>query len=86
MTYRIAYTPQVLKQLKKLDRQTVRRVKEFFDRLDRSNPRSLGKALVGQDFWRYRIGDHRILVSIQDDVLTVLVVKVAHRREVYKER
>ncbi len=49
------------------------------------DPRRFGKALSGdlKGLWRYRIGDTRIIASIQDQTVTVLVLRVAHRREVY---
>lgn len=51
------------------------------------HPRSIGEALKGQDlgkFWRYRVGDYRVICDIEDDRLVVLVVKVGHRREIYR--
>lgn len=49
-------------------------------------PRSIGKALTGQlgDLWCYRVGDHRIICELQDNVLCVLVVKIGNRRDVYR--
>ncbi len=50
------------------------------------DPRELGKALKGPlgDLWRYRVGDYRILCDIQDGILTVLVLQIGNRREVYR--
>ncbi|WP_240607276.1 type II toxin-antitoxin system RelE family toxin [Cryobacterium aureum] len=48
------------------------------------NPRQLGKKLVNEEFWRYRVGDYRILTHIDDDQSVILIVEIAHRREVYK--
>ncbi|QYA64603.1 hypothetical protein J5249_00477 [Campylobacter fetus subsp. fetus] len=50
------------------------------------NPRCEGKALVGNmlGLWRYRIGDYRVIAQIQDDKLVILVVKIAHRKDVYE--
>lgn len=82
--YRVEYTRKALKQIAALDRPVARRIERFFGQtLDLSNPRSRGRPLVGRDEWRYRIGDYRILAAIEDDRLLVLVVKVAHRRDVY---
>lgn len=52
----------------------------------RENPRSIGKALTGPlgGFWRYRVGNYRIICDIQNDALCVLVVEISHRREVYR--
>ena len=53
-----------------------------------SNPRASGKALTGSklgNFWRWRVGDYRIIApDIQDRTVTVLVVRIGHRREVYR--
>lgn len=85
MTYRIQLTPKALKQIGKLDKPVVRRIRLFLERIDRENPRLIGKALVGDaNLWRYRVGDYRILASIEDGELLVLVVDVEHRREVYR--
>lgn len=85
MTYQVRYTPNALKEIGKLDRTKVLRIRRFFgETLDLDNPRSRGRPLRGRDEWRYRVGDYRLLCHLQDDVLVVLVVKVAHRREVYR--
>lgn len=83
--YRVRYAPRALKEIDRLDRVQVARIRRFFEKtLDLDNPRSRGKSLVGRDEWRYRIGDYRVLCHIDDRRVTVLVVKVAHRREVYR--
>jgi mRNA interferase RelE/StbE len=51
------------------------------------NPRSIGEALKGTrlgDLWKYRVGDYRIFARIDDHSVTIVVVKVGHRREVYR--
>jgi mRNA interferase RelE/StbE len=86
VTYRIQVTPKALKQIARLDRTVRLRIERFLkETLDRENPRSHGRALVGESFWRYRIGDYRLLASIEDDVLVVLVVAAEHRRDVYRD-
>lgn len=83
--YRI--TERALKELRKFGPDASRRILDYLDdRIrDTDNPRQFGKALRGElgEFWRYRVGDYRILCKIEDDVLIVLVVKVGHRRDVY---
>ena len=87
MTYRVEFTERAKKDLKKLDKYTaslilgwVRKNLEGCE-----NPRLHGKGLVanrsGQ--WRYRIGDHRLIVEINDDKITILVLTIGHRRDVY---
>ena len=89
MAWQIEFTPEAEKQLGKTDRQSVKRIINFLrERIATAeDPRSLGKALKGvlREFWRYRVGDYRIMCRIEDDRLLVLVVRVAHRREVYRE-
>lgn len=87
MSYAIRVTPAAQKQIRKLDPQVARRIRHFLESTLQvlEDPRSIGKPLVDQDFWRYRIGDYRILVSIDDGELVVLVVALAHRREIYRD-
>lgn len=85
MTYLVRLTPRSVRQLGKLDRVTRLRIEKFLKvTLDRENPRAQGRALVSEPFWRYRVGDYRILASIDDDVVTILVVAVEHRRDIYR--
>ena len=87
MTYRVEFTERAKKDLKKLDKYTaslilgwVRKNLEGCE-----NPRLHGKGLVvnrsGQ--WRYRIGDYRLIAEINDDKITILVLTIGHRRDVY---
>ena len=87
--YKVRFTKNALKQLKKMDNSTaalitgwIRKNLEGCD-----NPRIKGKSLTanrgGQ--WRYRVGDYRILAEISDSEITILVVNVGHRRDVYDE-
>ena len=88
MAWAIEYAETAKKQLRKLDRFAARRIVDFMDeRVAASNdPRAIGKALKGPlgDLWRYRVGDFRVICDIQDGVLTVLVLQVGNRREVYR--
>lgn len=87
MNWTIEYDILVQKQIKKLDPQT--RIRSFLhERLVQlDNPRTIGEALQGSElgnYWRYRVGDYRILCDIQDNRLVVLVIEIGHRREVYR--
>lgn len=88
MVWIIEYTDTAKKQLKKLDKQTAKRILDYMDEriIESKNPRSAGKVLTGSlgGLWRYRVGDCRIICEIQDNALRVLVVKMGHRREVYR--
>lgn len=89
MSWRIEFAESVVKQLRKLDpalsRRLVRFLRERIASLD--DPRSLGAALRGDDlgrFWKYRVGDYRIIAEIVDREIRIVVVRIGHRREVYR--
>ena len=88
MAWKIEYADTALKQLKKLDKQTARRILDFMNEriADSTNPRSTGKALAGEmkGLWRYRSGDFRIICDIQDEILHVLVLQIGNRRDIYR--
>lgn len=89
MGWRIEFHPQAEKELSKLDRETARRILRFLrDRIAvLEDPRGLGEALRGPEagrFWKYRLGDYRLICDIQDQRLTILVVDIGHRRDVYR--
>ena len=82
--YRLAFKNSVAKDLRSIPNVDVQRILERFDELV-SNPRPLGsEKLSGQERYRVRQGDYRIIYEIDDGVLVVVVVKVGHRREVYR--
>lgn len=88
MAYEIEWTTAALRELRKLDRQTGRRVVLSVTALA-DDPRPPGsRALVGQPtgVMRIRIGDHRVIYQVEDTKVLVTVVRVAHRREVYRKR
>ena len=89
MAWIIKYTESSSKQLKKLDKQTALRVLDYMDERVAvlAEPRTLGKNLKGPkmgDYWRYRVGDIRIICNIVDGQMTVLVIEIGNRREVYR--
>lgn len=89
MAWQIKFDDASKKDLAKLDKQIAKRITEFLRErvavLD--DPRSIGEALKGSklgDLWKYRVGDYRIISSIEDGALRILVVKIGNRREVYR--
>ena len=86
--WKIEYEGRARKQLKKLDRTAAARIVRTLDEdLARvGDPRGFGEAMIGNwsGFWRYRIGDYRAIAKIEDAVVTVFIIEVAHRREVYR--
>lgn len=88
MGYRVRFSESAVRELKKLDRQTVRVIKNWVVKnlVDTEDPRLHGKALTGtlKGIWRYRVGDYRLFADIKDDIVTIFIFEVAHRREIYK--
>ena len=89
MVWRVQFKSRALNQLRLLDSVQRQRIQRYLNEriavLD--DPRQLGLALQGKSYkglWRYRVGDYRILAEIKDDVLTILVIEIGHRRDIYK--
>lgn len=87
MSYEIEWTAPALRELRKLDKPIARRVLTAITKLG-GGPRPPGvRALTGQPSgtMRLRIGDYRVVYVVQDDLILVTVVRIAHRREVYRD-
>ena len=89
MGWKIELARAAERDLDKLDPQVARRILVFLHgRLaELDDPRSIGEPLKGSklgEFWKYRLGDYRVISSIEDNVLTILVVRIGNRREVYR--
>jgi mRNA interferase RelE/StbE len=87
--YKVEFDPAAVKDLKQLDRQVQKRLVTFLrDRVAAlDNPRSIGEALAGATlgkYWKYRVGDWRIVCDIQDKRIIVRVLRIGNRREVYR--
>ena len=86
MACEVEYTATALRQLRKLDRATARRIVDYLDDVARlDDPRSRGKALVGDrsGIWRYRVGDYRILCELVDAELLIVALEFGHRGAIY---
>ena len=82
----VEYTPEAIKDLKKLDKQAARQILSYMDDVARMpNPMDRGKALKGNlsEYWRYRSGNYRIICQIEDTKLLITALKVADRKDVY---
>lgn len=89
MAWTIEFDPAAAKELDKLGSVNTKRILRFlYDRVSRlDDPRSIGEALKGSklgEFWKYRVGDYRVISRIEDDRFIILVVKIGNRREVYR--
>ena len=89
MVWRIEFDRAAERDLRKLDPQIAKRILLFLHQrvAKLEDPRSIGEALKGSrlgEFWKYRVGDYRLISSIEDGALRVLIVKIGNRREVYR--
>jgi mRNA interferase RelE/StbE len=89
MAWKIEVSAGADRELSNLDPQHAKRILNFLhDRVaNLENPRSIGKALQGSrlgEFWKYRVGDFRLICKIEDDRVVVLVLRVGHRKEIYR--
>ncbi|WP_105402088.1 type II toxin-antitoxin system RelE/ParE family toxin [Neorhizobium sp. T7_12] len=89
MAWSIEFDKLVRRQVEKLDPQVQKRIHSFlYNRLAKlDSPRQAGEALHGSElgkFWRYKVGDYRIICDIQDHKLVVLVIEIGHRSKVYR--
>ena len=89
MAWRVEFTPEAQRNLDRFDKQVARRIVKFMvDRIATlEDPRSIGEALHGPDlkkYWKYRAGDYRISAKIEDERLSIVVIRIGNRREVYR--
>jgi mRNA interferase RelE/StbE len=89
LAWRVEFDDGARRDLEKLDKPIALRITRFLrERVGQlDDPRSIGDALKGSrlgDFWRYRVGDYRIICDLENQRLLVLVLRVGHRREIYR--
>ena len=89
MAFEVEFDPEAVNDLKKLERPVQQRILGFLKQrvalLD--NPRDIGEALAGAklgNYWKYRVGDWRIICDIQDRRIVVRVLRIGNRREIYR--
>ena len=88
MAWTLRFAETALKQLGKLDKPTADQITRVLqEKVAKSaNPRAFGKALTGElkGFWRYRIGDYRVICELKDRELVILALAIGHRRDIYR--
>lgn len=85
--WRLRYSEYFRRAAKKIDRAVLQRIVTYLGQLEElPDPRTKGKALSGNlsGYWRYRIGDYRVLVEINDNDLIIIAITVGHRRDIYR--
>ncbi len=88
MSYQILTSKPFIKSMRKLDIHTQKQIKSWIvknSNLLKDDPRVLGKALRGdlKQYWRYRIGNYRLLAQIEDDKLILMLLNAGHRKNIY---
>ncbi|MBQ6864607.1 MAG: type II toxin-antitoxin system RelE/ParE family toxin [Clostridia bacterium] len=85
--YKVRFSERAKKDLKKMDKHTAALILGWIRKnLENcENPRAHGKALTANlsGTWRYRVGDYRLLALIEDETITILILNIGHRREIY---
>lgn len=89
MAWQIEFDASARKEIERLDRPVAARIIRFLrERVSQADdPRALGQALKGErfgEFWKYRVGDYRVIARIEDQQLLILVIRIRHRSHVYK--
>ena len=89
MAWTVSLSATAQEQVDDLDKPIARRILKFlYERVERlDDPRQIGEPLQGpvRQLWRYRVGDHRLICTFEHDRLLVLVLRIGHRREVYRQ-
>jgi mRNA interferase RelE/StbE len=87
LAWNVELTNTARKQLSKLDKTQAQRITKYLRRLMLlEDPRDAGKALTGnlRTYWRYRVGDYRVICELKDAELVIVAVEIGHRKEVYE--
>jgi mRNA interferase RelE/StbE len=87
LAWLIKFDPRAVKELKKIDKNAQKRIIDYLKKkvATQDNPRIFGKSLKGdkRGFWRYRVGDYRIICDLFDDQMIILVIKIGHPQSIY---
>ena len=85
--WEVQWDSRAIKELKALDFTIQSEILQYLKKriVTNEDPRRFGKALIGnkKGFWHYRVGDYRLICAIEDDVFTVLVIAIGHRKGIY---
>lgn len=85
--YKVSYLDSIEEDLKKLDKVTAKKILARIETYLAQDPKELGKPLKGdfQGYWRYRWGDYRVVYKISEKEILIIVLRIANRKEVYKD-
>lgn len=85
MTYEVKFSTSSLKELKKLPKQIALRITKGIYRLGENPRKGNVRPMVGSKSWRMKIGDYRVIYDIEDKLLKILIIRVRHRKDVYRK-
>lgn len=89
MKYQVVYETKAIKSLSKIDKDQQAMILGWVKKnlVNTTNPRKFGKALKGnlKEYWRYRIGDYRLIVDISDNQVKIIIININHRSKIYIE-
>lgn len=87
MTYQVVYTKKAIKSLSKIDQSQQKLIIAWIEKnlVHTEDPKALGKSLKGnlKEYWRYRIGNYRILADIDNDEIKIIIFNIGHRKDIY---
>ncbi|MDD4293994.1 MAG: type II toxin-antitoxin system RelE/ParE family toxin [Candidatus Omnitrophica bacterium] len=86
MAYDVLYLSQVEKDLKSLNKITIKKLLNRIEKYLAQDPKNLGKALKGEfnGYWRYRWGNYRVIYKISEKEILIIVLRIDHRKQIYK--
>lgn len=88
MCYKVIYDDNAIKSLKKIDKSQQRMILSWIEKnlVNTDNPKVNGKPLKGnlKNYWRYRVGNYRILADINNDEVKIIIINIGHRKDIYK--
>jgi len=84
-TYAVEFSDSARKEVSKLNPQTALRITKAIYKLAGDPKKGNVRPMVGSKHWRLRVGDYRVIYDIQDKKLVILIIRIGHRKEVYKE-
>lgn len=87
MKYKVSFEKKAIKSLSKIDKRQQNIILAWIETnlVDTNDPKNYGKALKGnlKDYWRYRVGNYRILADINHNEITIIVLNISHRKDIY---
>ncbi|GAA4079140.1 type II toxin-antitoxin system RelE/ParE family toxin [Amphibacillus indicireducens] len=87
MKYQVVYTKKAIISLSKIDRSQQRLIVSWIEKnlINTDNPRALGKSLKAdlKEYWRYQVGNYRILADINNDQIKIIIFNIGHRKDIY---